>query len=64
MAHDAISAGAAGVDFGRNIWQSAAPVAMIRALRAIVHEDASVDHAHELYRDLASEERVPAAALA
>ena len=64
VAHDAIAAGAAGVDFGRNIWQAPAPVAMIRALRAIVHEESSVDEAHELYRDLASEERVPAAASA
>jgi putative autoinducer-2 (AI-2) aldolase len=64
MAFDAISAGAAGVDFGRNIWQSPHPVAMIRALRSIVHDDATVEHAHELYRDLAADGRVVAGASA
>jgi putative autoinducer-2 (AI-2) aldolase len=52
LAHDAVGAGAAGVDFGRNVWQSAHPQAMIRALRAVVHRGASVDDAHELYRHL------------
>lgn len=64
MAYDAISAGASGVDFGRNIWQSPHPVAMIRALRSIVHDDATVERAHELYRDLAADDRVAAGASA
>ncbi len=38
LAYDAVSAGAAGVDFGRNVFQSSNPVGMIRALRRIVHE--------------------------
>jgi putative autoinducer-2 (AI-2) aldolase len=45
LAADAVAAGAAGVDFGRNVWQSDHPVAMLRALRAVVHETASVDEA-------------------
>jgi putative autoinducer-2 (AI-2) aldolase len=49
LAYDAIAAGAAGIDFGRNVWQDQHPVAMIRALRSIVHEDASVDAALSLY---------------
>jgi putative autoinducer-2 (AI-2) aldolase len=61
LAHDALTAGAAGIDFGRNVWQCASPVAMIRALRAIVHEEARVTSAHEMYLDLASDEaRQPA----
>jgi 3-hydroxy-5-phosphonooxypentane-2,4-dione thiolase len=48
LAYDAIQRGAAGVDMGRNVWQSEAPVAMIQALRAIVHEGASADRANEL----------------
>ena len=48
LAYDAIQRGAKGVDMGRNVWQSEAPVAMIRALRAIVHEDATVDQAYEI----------------
>jgi 3-hydroxy-5-phosphonooxypentane-2,4-dione thiolase len=38
MAQRAIEEGAAGVDMGRNIFQSGDPVAMIRAVRAVVHE--------------------------
>jgi len=45
LARNAIDAGAAGVDMGRNIFQSKAPVAMIRAVRAIVHHGAGVDEA-------------------
>jgi 3-hydroxy-5-phosphonooxypentane-2,4-dione thiolase len=42
LAHHAIEEGARGLDMGRNIWQSDHPVAMLKALRAIVHEKASV----------------------
>ncbi len=45
LAHDAISHGAAGVDMGRNIFQSSDPVGMIKAVRSIVHEGAGVDDA-------------------
>jgi putative autoinducer-2 (AI-2) aldolase len=48
----AIAGGAAGVDMGRNIFQSDAPAAMIKAVRAVVHEDASAAEAFELYRQL------------
>lgn len=40
MAANAIRAGAAGVDMGRNIFQSTAPEAMLHAVRAVVHDDA------------------------
>lgn len=52
LAHRAIEDGAAGVDFGRNIWQSDHPVPMIRAVRAVVHESATPEQAHELLLDL------------
>jgi 3-hydroxy-5-phosphonooxypentane-2,4-dione thiolase len=55
MAHRAVQEGAAGVDMGRNIFQSDAPAAMIAAVRKIVHEDASPAEAHELYLELARE---------
>jgi putative autoinducer-2 (AI-2) aldolase len=54
MAYDAIQQGAAGVDMGRNIFQSEAPTAMIQAVRKVVHENEKPDVAYELYRDLAS----------
>lgn len=48
LAHDAVHAGAVGVDMGRNIFQSESPVGMIKAVRSIVHENASVDEAYDL----------------
>jgi putative autoinducer-2 (AI-2) aldolase len=53
MAYRAVQEGAAGVDMGRNIFQSEAPAAMISAVRKIVHEDASPADAYELYQELA-----------
>jgi putative autoinducer-2 (AI-2) aldolase len=47
MAHSAIENGAAGVDMGRNIFQSDNPIAMIRAIRAVVHESAKPSRAYE-----------------
>ena len=52
MAFDAIQAGAAGVDMGRNIFQSQDPVAMVQAVRAIVQRNATADEAYELFNDL------------
>lgn len=49
LTYNAVQHGAAGVDMGRNIWQSDHPVAMIKAVRAIVHENASVKEAHDLF---------------
>jgi putative autoinducer-2 (AI-2) aldolase len=50
LAFNAIKAGAVGVDMGRNIFQSASPVAMIKAVRAIVHNGACVDEAYEIFK--------------
>ena len=49
MTHDAIQKGAVGVDMGRNIWQHDHPVAMIRAIRSIVHENQSPKKALKLF---------------
>ena len=49
LAYDAIAEGAVGVDMGRNIWQSEHPVAMIQAVREIVHERATVREAKQAY---------------
>ena len=54
--HDGMQKGAIGVNLGRNIWQNDFPVAMIRAIRAVVHERATAAEAHELYQDLKSSE--------
>ncbi len=49
MAHNAVEKGAAGVDMGRNIWQSPHPVAMIKAIRAVVHQKMSPQEAHQIF---------------
>jgi putative autoinducer-2 (AI-2) aldolase len=55
LAYSAIHAGAVGVDMGRNIFQSESPVAMIRAVRSIVHENATVDEAYDLFSKVKNE---------
>ena len=49
MVHRAIEEGAAGVDMGRNIFQSDDPVAMIQAVSAIVHDAVKPADAFEAY---------------
>ena len=48
--HDGIQKGAVGINLGRNVWQSPHPVAMAKALRAIVHDNASVKQAHDILK--------------
>lgn len=52
MSYHAVQEGAAGVDMGRNIFQSDAPTAMIQAVRAVVHDNLQPKEAYELYRQL------------
>lgn len=53
MAYKAIDQGAAGVDMGRNIFQASDPVAMIKAVRAVVHDLEKPAKAFQLFNDLA-----------
>jgi putative autoinducer-2 (AI-2) aldolase len=55
MAYNAVQQGAVGVDMGRNIFQSDAPSAMMKAIRKIVHENAKPKEAYELYETLKNE---------
>jgi len=55
MAYNAIQQGAAGVDMGRNVFQSASPVAMIQAVGKVVHENKSPEEAYEFYQALREE---------
>ncbi len=54
LAYKAISSGARGVDMGRNIFQSENPVAMITAVKGVVHDGLKPDEAFELYRSVAN----------
>jgi putative autoinducer-2 (AI-2) aldolase len=55
LTYNSIKGGAVGVDMGRNIWQSDHPVAMIKAVRSIVHGNSNVEQAYNLYKKLVSE---------
>ena len=50
MAYDAIQTGAIGVDMGRNIFQSSNPVAMMKAVNAIVHKKYEPKEAYDLFK--------------
>lgn len=52
--HDGIQKGAVGVNLGRNVWQNEYPVAAIRALRAVIHENATPQQAQEIYDSVKS----------
>jgi putative autoinducer-2 (AI-2) aldolase len=47
--YDGMQRGAVGVNLGRNVWQSPHPVPMARALQAVIHENATVKEAKEIY---------------
>jgi len=57
MSYNAVQEGAAGVDMGRNIFQSAAPIAMIKAVRGVVHDNMKPKEAYELFLELRKEEQ-------
>jgi 3-hydroxy-5-phosphonooxypentane-2,4-dione thiolase len=54
LTFDALNDGASGVDMGRNIWQSDNPVEMIKAVRAIVHENSTVKEAYDQYSNMSA----------
>ncbi len=56
MAYNAVQQGASGVDMGRNIFQAASPVAMIQAVRAVVHDNETPEKAFDLYNTLKNKE--------
>jgi putative autoinducer-2 (AI-2) aldolase len=52
MAYRAVDEGAAGVDMGRNVFQCEAPLAMLQAVRAVVHEKEKPEKAYDLFLSL------------
>ncbi|MCF7731777.1 MAG: 3-hydroxy-5-phosphonooxypentane-2,4-dione thiolase [Akkermansiaceae bacterium] len=52
FAYQAIQQGAAGVDMGRNVFQSEHPIAMIQAVRAVVHDRRTPQEAFDLYQTI------------
>ncbi len=58
MAYRAIDQGAAGVDMGRNIFQSDSPIGMMTAVNAVVHENAKPKEAFEIYQQIKADEKI------
>ena len=52
MAFNAIDQGAAGVDMGRNIFQSDSPIGMMKAITSIVHGNETAENAYDLYQTI------------
>jgi DhnA family fructose-bisphosphate aldolase class Ia len=51
MTRDAMDSGAAGITYGRNVWQRSNVGLVIKALKAIIHDNMSVENALKLVRD-------------
>lgn len=51
--YDGMQRGAIGVNLGRNVWQDEHPVAMARALQAVIHEKATPQQAFDIFKSLA-----------
>ncbi|OGW74614.1 MAG: autoinducer 2 aldolase [Omnitrophica bacterium RBG_13_46_9] len=49
--YDGMQKGAIGINLGRNVWQSAHPVAMAKALNAVIHGKATVKKALEIFKE-------------
>jgi putative autoinducer-2 (AI-2) aldolase len=50
--YNGMQKGAIGVNLGRNVWQNSHPVAMMRALNAVVHDGATPKQAFDLFQSL------------
>ena len=59
LCYNAIQCGASGVDMGRNVFQSDAPLALIKAVAGVVHDDLKPKDAFDLFNSLKSDNRVP-----
>jgi len=55
MSYQAIQEGAAGVDMGRNIFQSDAPLAMMKTVGKVVHENMPPAEAYEYFQSISAE---------
>jgi putative autoinducer-2 (AI-2) aldolase len=49
--YDGMQKGAIGINLGRNVWQNKHPVAMMKALHAIIHKKATANEAHEIFNE-------------
>ena len=52
--YDGMQKGAIGINLGRNVWQNKHPVAMAKALYAIIHKNADAKQAQDIFNDTKS----------
>ena len=50
--YDGMQKGAVGINLGRNVWQNPNPVAVAKALNAVVHKKATAKEAYEIFKDM------------
>jgi putative autoinducer-2 (AI-2) aldolase len=50
MIRGALDGGAAGIVMGRNIWQSQRPLPLIKAVQALIHDDAPLEGAIDILK--------------
>ncbi len=55
MTREALDVGLGGVTYGRFVWQHEQPTAVIKALRALIHENATVQQSLQVYEKIVSE---------
>ncbi len=55
--YDGLQKGAIGINLGRNVWQNPHPVAMAKALQAMVHENATPEKAFQIFKDVKNSEK-------
>ena len=55
--YDGLQKGAIGVNLGRNIWQTQNPVASIRSIRAIIHDNYTAKEALDLFNKIVTEKK-------
>ena len=54
--YDGIQKGAIGVNLGRNVWQSPYPLAMMRGLNGVIHDNLTPSEASDLYQTIKEEQ--------
>jgi putative autoinducer-2 (AI-2) aldolase len=52
LCYNAIQCGASGVDMGRNVFQSAKPLAMMKAVKGVVHDGLKPEEGFQMFNDL------------
>lgn len=50
--YDGMQKGSIGINLGRNVWQNPHPVAVAKALQAIVHENSNAKQAYEIFKEI------------